>query len=174
MFSYDMGNHQPYLSGRASRATLQYFLFGRVPWSSGYGRRLMFQRPWVWIPAPDTGWTWHFSHSFVVKIVLFVWKRPKINEKEAGDGPFFFKKKYFLFRTFLLKQRSCVLSRNHLLLLLWLTAVSDIFNSLIWYLLMDYRCRLLHILSETYHLINLCIAEVLYKSTNCVLNFAWM
>ena len=30
----------------------------------------------------------HFSHIFVVKIVLFVWKRPKINEKEAGDGPY--------------------------------------------------------------------------------------
>ena len=30
----------------------------------------------------------HFSHWFVVKIVLFVWKRPKINEKEAGFGPF--------------------------------------------------------------------------------------
>ena len=34
-----------------------------------------------------------FSHWFVVKIVLFVWKTPKINEKEAGDGPFFRRKK---------------------------------------------------------------------------------
>ena len=58
------------------------------PWSSGYGRRLTFQRSWVWIPAPDTGWIWHFSHWFVVEIILFVWKRPKINEKEAGDSPF--------------------------------------------------------------------------------------
>ena len=34
----------------------------------------------------------HFSYWFVVKIVLiFVWKRPKINEKDARDGPF---KKY--------------------------------------------------------------------------------
>ena len=32
----------------------------------------------------------HFSHIFVVKIVMmFVWKRPKINEKEAWVGPFF-------------------------------------------------------------------------------------
>ena len=32
---------------------------------------------------------WIFSHELVVKIVLmFVWKRPKINEKEAGDGLF--------------------------------------------------------------------------------------
>ena len=30
----------------------------------------------------------HFSHIIVVKIVMFVWKRPKINEKEAGVGPF--------------------------------------------------------------------------------------
>ena len=31
----------------------------------------------------------NFSHGFVVKIVLFVKKGPKINEKEAGVGPFF-------------------------------------------------------------------------------------
>ena len=30
----------------------------------------------------------HFSHLFVVKIVMFVLKKTKINEKEAGDGPF--------------------------------------------------------------------------------------
>ena len=30
---------------------------GREPWSSGYGSRLTFQRSWVRIPAPDTGWT---------------------------------------------------------------------------------------------------------------------
>ena len=35
-----------------------------------------------------------FSHAFVVKIVLFVWKRPKINIKEAEDGPFLKKKKW--------------------------------------------------------------------------------
>ena len=27
---------------------------------------------------------WYFSHWFVVKIIFFVWIRPKINEKEAG------------------------------------------------------------------------------------------
>ena len=26
-------------------------------WSSGYGRRLVFKRSWVQIPAHDTGWT---------------------------------------------------------------------------------------------------------------------
>ena len=36
----------------------------------------------------------HFSHTFVVKIVLFVWKRPKINEKEAGVGTFLKQKNY--------------------------------------------------------------------------------
>ena len=30
---------------------------GREPWSSDYGRRLMFWRSWVWIPALHTGWT---------------------------------------------------------------------------------------------------------------------
>ena len=29
--------------------------FGRGPWSSSYGRRLMFWRSWVQIPAPFTG-----------------------------------------------------------------------------------------------------------------------
>ena len=48
---------------------------GREPWSSGYGWWLMFQRSWVRILAPYTGWTWHFSHWFVVKIVIvLVWK----------------------------------------------------------------------------------------------------
>ena len=31
----------------------------------------------------------HFSHIFVVKICHVYLKRPKINEKEAGVGPFF-------------------------------------------------------------------------------------
>ena len=34
--------------------------FGWEPWSSGYGRRLMFRRSWVRIPAAYTGWSWHF------------------------------------------------------------------------------------------------------------------
>ena len=33
---------------------------GRESWSSGYGRRLIFWRSRVRIPAPYTGWTWHF------------------------------------------------------------------------------------------------------------------
>ena len=47
------------------------------PWSSGKGKRLTFQRSWVRIPAPYTGWTF-FPHIFVVKIVMmFVWKDRK-------------------------------------------------------------------------------------------------
>ena len=57
----------------------------REPWSCGYGRRLMYERSRVWVPAPYNGGTWHFSHWFVIKIVLFVWKDRKL----ARVGPFF-------------------------------------------------------------------------------------
>ena len=56
-----------------------------MPWSSGYGKRLMFQRLWVRIQALYTGWTWHFSHIFVVKIVMMcVWKDE--NKLKRGRG----------------------------------------------------------------------------------------
>ena len=42
-------------------------------------------RSWVQIHLLDE----HFSHIFVVKIVMFVCKDRKINEKEAGVGTFF-------------------------------------------------------------------------------------
>ena len=45
---------------RKSRSTLMHLalhVYGREPWSSGYGRRLMFQWSSVQIPAPYTGWT---------------------------------------------------------------------------------------------------------------------
>ena len=65
---------------------------GREPWSSGYGRRLVFGRSWVWIPAPYTGWTWHFSHLFALKFLLFVWKDK--NKWKRGRGwPIFLKNK---------------------------------------------------------------------------------
>ena len=44
------------------------FRGGREPWSSGYGKRLTFQRLCVQFPVQYTGWT--FSHLFVVKIVM--------------------------------------------------------------------------------------------------------
>ena len=34
-------------------------IFGREPWSSGYGRKLI-RRSWVRTPVPYTGRTWHF------------------------------------------------------------------------------------------------------------------
>ena len=58
------------------------------PWSSGYGRRLMFVRSWVWIPAPYTGYSWHFSHCIVCLL-----EKTENKQKEAGFGPFFLKKK---------------------------------------------------------------------------------
>ena len=56
------------------------------PWSSGYGKRLNFQRLWVLLPAPYTGWTFF---TYCCKNCNVCFKRPKINEKEAGVGPFF-------------------------------------------------------------------------------------
>ena len=66
---------------------------GREPWFSGYRRRLMFQRLWIRILAPETGWTLYFSHWFVVKIVLFVWKDRK--NWKSGWGWSIFKKEKF-------------------------------------------------------------------------------
>ena len=43
---------------------LNFHTKGQEPWSSGYGRRLMFQRLWVQIPAPYTGWT--FFHIYLL------------------------------------------------------------------------------------------------------------
>ena len=64
------------------------WVWGREPWSSGYGKRLTFQRSWVRIPAPYTGWTF-FTYCKNCNVCL---KRPKINKKEAGVGPFLIKK----------------------------------------------------------------------------------
>ena len=51
------------------------------PWSnSAYGRRLVSERLWVRIPIPNT------KHILICLII------PIIKEKEAGDGPFLFKK----------------------------------------------------------------------------------
>ena len=61
------------------------------PWSSGYGKRLTFQRSSVRFPAPYTGWT--FFTFICYKNCKVCLKRPKINEKEAGVGPF--KKEYW-------------------------------------------------------------------------------
>ena len=55
---------------------------GREPWFSGYGSRLVFQRLWVWIPAPYTGWK--FFTFICVKTVMFVWKCKNKLKKRPG------------------------------------------------------------------------------------------
>ena len=77
------------ISGHDAKSQPQHI---SLPWSSGYGRRLTFRRSWVWIPAPYTGWTWHFSHWFFVKICIVCLKRPKIKEKRGHGWPIFLKK----------------------------------------------------------------------------------
>ena len=47
----------------------------------------MFERLWVRIPVPYTGLT--FFTLICYKICIVYLKRPNINKKEAGDGPFF-------------------------------------------------------------------------------------
>ena len=58
-------------------------LIGWEPWSTGYGRWLMFERSRVWIPAPYTGWWWHFFTLICCKNCIVCLKRPKINKKRA-------------------------------------------------------------------------------------------
>ena len=68
---------------RAIKIQFNGSVYGWEPWFSGYGRRLMFWRSWVWIPVPYTGW--RFFTIICCKIVLmFHWKRLTINEKRPG------------------------------------------------------------------------------------------
>ena len=78
---------------------LKTFLNGREPWSSVYGWRLMCVRSWVWIPAPYTGWT--FFTLICCKNWIAWLKRLKISKKEAGVGPFFWKKPLMIFLPFI-------------------------------------------------------------------------
>ena len=64
------------------------------------GKRFTFRRLWVRIPAPYTGLTFVTYICFKNCNDVYL-KRPKINEKEAGIGPFFSKK--VLYKTFLLQ-----------------------------------------------------------------------
>ena len=56
---------------------------GQDPWSSGYGRKLMFQRLWVQIPTQYTGLTF-FHILFVVKIEMCVWKDENKRKRDRG------------------------------------------------------------------------------------------
>ena len=60
--------------------------------NKGYGRRLILRRLWVRILAPYTGWTF-FTHLFVVKTVMFVWKHE--NKWKRGRGWPRLKKSWF-------------------------------------------------------------------------------
>ena len=57
------------------RIKTEVYLRWAEPWSSGYGRRLMSWRLWVWIPAPYTGWT--FFTDFCCKHCNVCLKRRK-------------------------------------------------------------------------------------------------
>ena len=74
----------------------QISFLGQEPWSSGYGKRLTFRRSWVRIPALYTGWTF-FTYICCKNCNDACLERPKINEKEAGVGPFFYKNKQISF-----------------------------------------------------------------------------
>ena len=83
------------LSGRVfaafqfDRSEETIFLKGRELWSSGYGKRLMLRRSLFKFRRCILDG--HFSHLFVVKLYC-LFEKTTINEKEAGDGPFFKKK----------------------------------------------------------------------------------
>ena len=66
-------------------STVQVYGIWWEPWPSGYGGRLMFQRPWVWILAPIARWS--FFTLICCNNYIVCLKRPKISEKGTGDGP---------------------------------------------------------------------------------------
>ena len=75
---------------RPSRIYWKGFLsksLAKPGWSSGYGRRLVFQRSSVRIPALYTLWTF-FTFIFCKNCNVCL-KKTIIKEKEAEDDPFF-------------------------------------------------------------------------------------
>ena len=67
--------------------------YGQEPWSSGYGRRLMSWRLWVWIQAAYTGW--NLSHLFSCKIHNGFFRKTKNKQKRGWDGPLKTKINYY-------------------------------------------------------------------------------
>ena len=63
---------------------------GLEPWSSGNGRRLMFQRLWVRILALYTGWT--FFHIPICCKICNVVRKDENKRKRGRSWPIFFKK----------------------------------------------------------------------------------
>ena len=72
----------------------QFLNNGREPWSSGYGRRLMIQSSWVQIPAPYTGWTWHFFTLICCKNCNNVCLKKTENKRKRGRGWPIFRKQF--------------------------------------------------------------------------------
>ena len=50
-------NNIVFLSFNVADCKVNFDKVGREPWSGGYGRRVMFQRSWVQIPALYAGLT---------------------------------------------------------------------------------------------------------------------
>ena len=69
--------------------------FGWVPWSGGYGRRLIIWRSWVCIPAPYTRWT--YFHSYLLQKLQYLFEKTKINKKRPRMGHLFKKDENFPF-----------------------------------------------------------------------------
>ena len=87
---YETTKPIPYLIGTLSKPFLTPITTTRLGdykttyefWSSGYGRRLMFWRLWDWIPP----YCILYGHLFTLiccKIVMFLYKRRKINKKRS-------------------------------------------------------------------------------------------
>ena len=76
--SYTLG----YIIASGSEGNVQITL----PLSSGYGRRLMFKRSWVRIPAPYTGWI--FLTLICCKNYIACLKKTENKRKRGRDDPF--------------------------------------------------------------------------------------
>ena len=87
-------------------------------WFSGYGWWLMFERLWVRIMAPYTGWTLRHCFTFICcKNWNVCLKRPKINENEAGVGQILKKQCYALLFTYLTLKLQSQPATNHIIAL---------------------------------------------------------
>ena len=67
-------------------------LVKRLPWSSGYGRRVMFRRPWVRIPAQYSIWTFFHIYLLYKIVMMFAGKDRKYMIKRGRGWPIFYKR----------------------------------------------------------------------------------
>ena len=82
---------------KSKRVIQNFDTHPKKPLSSGYRRRLMFQRLWVWILATFTGWT--FIHIYYCENCNVCLKKTKINNKRPRMAHFF-KKTHFTIEKF--------------------------------------------------------------------------